>query len=56
MIFRKFGKIAVVCIGFLLDYLFFGCADSTPVNYVLLCHDSAIQTRLTAFAAPSYRK
>ena len=34
----------------------FGCAESTSVNYVFLCHDSAIRASTIALAAPSVRK
>ena len=34
----------------------FGFAELTPVNYVFLCCDSAIQVYLMAFAAPSVRE
>ena len=34
----------------------FGYAELTPVNYVFLCHDSAIRVNTMALAVPSVRK
>ena len=40
----------------LVVHRIFGFAENTLVNYVFLSRDSAIQTRLMAFAAPSVRQ
>ena len=46
----------VLLFGFVLAFSYLGYAESTFVNYVFLCHDSAKRASTMALAAPSVRQ